>query len=771
MPLALLALQLLAASPAGPLHDGRAGQTTIQLSQPLAEAVVDGRLDEPQWRSAARLGGFSVYQPVDGVAAPDSTEVLVWYSATALYVGIRAREPHGVVRATLADRDHIAGDDNLQLLLDTFDDRHRAFVFGVNPLGVQGDGIRSEGSGAGSAGGAPGQVDLSADFLYSSRGHVTADGYEVEMRIPFTALRFPARRTQRWGINVIRTVQHSGYTETWTPVKRASASFLAQSGVLTGLEGLKRGRVLLLNPELTARATGTPPAPATNAGWRYDRTSDVGGNAKWDVNSSLTLNGTIHPDFSQVESDAAQIATDPRFALFFPEKRPFFIDGIEQFDVPNRLVYTRRIVQPVGAVKLTGTVGGSDVALLAARDDRSASAGGATSPAFVIARLRRDVAGRATLGLLYTDREEGGSFNRVLGADARLLFGGLYYAQAQAVMSATSLGSTTRSAPLWEAVVDRTGRAYGFHYVLTGIGEDFVASSGFVPRVGYVKPLIANRFTLYGRPGALLENFTTRITADGTWRYRDFFAGRSVLEDHASVESSFIFRGGWNLTVAPSANSFGFDSLPYAYYAVAGPRDTVAFTAPVRLAAFGVKTSVSTPQYQHFAASGSVTIGRDVDFAEADAVRRRDASLSVDWRPTQQLRVAASYISSALARSTDGVVVSRARIPRLKGEYQVTRAVFFRLVGQYESRSRLSLADARTGLPIVLVRQGGYVFLPDASSNGLRADGLFSYQPSPGTVVFLGYGNSLAEADPLRFTGLRRVGDGFFAKVSWLLRG
>lgn len=514
--LVLLLAQLTAASvPAqGTVYNALQRQTAVRAPALQAEPAIDGRLDEPAWRSAALLTGFSLYQPFDGAPAPDSTEVLIWYSPTALYVGIRAYEPHGTpattVRATLADRDKISSDDNVQLLLDTFDDRHRAFAFGVNPLGVQADGMRSEGSGAGSAGGAPGQVDLSSDFLYTSKGRLTDYGYEVELRIPFSSLRYPSSGSQRWGINVVRTVQHSGYTESWTPAKRASASFLAQSGTLEGLQGLQRGHVFQMNPELTARAVGEPAAGSPDE-WHYRMGRDAGGNVKLDLSSSFTLNGTIHPDFSQVESDAAQIATDPRFALYFAEKRPFFIDGIEQFDVPNRLVYTRRIVQPVGAAKVTGTVRGTSVALLAAEDSRAASATGNDRPAFLVARLRRDVAdGQTTLGLVYTDREDGPDANRVLGVDARVLFGGLYYAQFQAVGSQTRLGGASKYAPLWEGIVDRTGRNYGFHYTLTGIGEDFVAASGFVARTGYVKTSASNRFTAYGAPGALLENYTVR---------------------------------------------------------------------------------------------------------------------------------------------------------------------------------------------------------------------------------------------------------------------
>src|SRR5690349_13629138 len=249
--------QLAAAAPAQPVYNAREGRTEVRAVRADDTVAVDGRLDEPVWRQAALLTGFSLYQPVDQRPAPDSTEVLVWYSPTALYVGVRAFEPHGAVRATLADRDRISADDNVEIQLDTFDERRRALVFVVNPLGVQADGTKSEGGGfIPGSNVTPGQNDLSADFLWQSKGRVTEWGYEVELRIPFSSLRYPLGMPQRWGIQAVRHVQHSGYEETWTAARRASASFIAQSGHLTGLTGMRHGQVVELNPELTNTATG-----------------------------------------------------------------------------------------------------------------------------------------------------------------------------------------------------------------------------------------------------------------------------------------------------------------------------------------------------------------------------------------------------------------------------------------------------------------------------------------------------------------------------------
>jgi hypothetical protein len=196
------------------------------------------------------------------------------------------------VHATLADRDKIAGDDYVEILLDTFNDHRQALVFGVNPLGVQSDGILNEGNRSGVTGfGATvrDSVDLSADFVFHSKGRVTADGYEVEIRIPFKSIRYQPRDPQDWGINVVRQVQHSGHQDTWTPARRAAASFLGQSGTLVGLSDLRRGLVLDLNPEATGAADGA----AGPGGWDYTATGPrLGGNARWGITNNLTLTGT-----------------------------------------------------------------------------------------------------------------------------------------------------------------------------------------------------------------------------------------------------------------------------------------------------------------------------------------------------------------------------------------------------------------------------------------------------------------------------------------------
>ncbi|HEY6829748.1 MAG TPA: carbohydrate binding family 9 domain-containing protein, partial [Gemmatimonadaceae bacterium] len=556
------AFQLASSAPPR-VYDGRAGQTTVAIPKIEADVDIDGNLDEAVWRQAAVLTGFSLYQPFDQRPAPDSTEVLVWYSSNAIYFGIRAFEPHGQVTATLADRDRIGSDDNVEIHLDTFDERNRAFVFLVNPFGVQADGTKNETGGfIPGANVMPGQNDLSADFIWQSRGRLIEGGYVVEVRIPFGSLRYPLLAEQRWGLQIDRHVQHNGYEETWTPALKASATFIGQAGWITGLTGLHHGQLIELNPELTNTVNGSPCCATPQTGWRYQSNPRLGGNLRWTLGSNFILNGTVKPDFSQVEADATQIAADARFALFYPEKRPFFVEGSGQFNVPNTLVYTRTIVQPDAAAKLTGKLGRADVAILSAFDQPSFASH--DRPLVDIVRLQQNFGEQSLAGLVYSDRVGSGRENRLLGGDTHIVFGKIYFAQFQAVQSMTRMNGVSQSGPLWEAVVDATGRSWGFHYNILGIAPEFQSDNGFIPRVGYVSPSAANRVTLYGKPGGLFEQLNVYFQASGLWKYNDFFDAKSVLEDRFGATGSVRLRGGWNVNFSPKIATYAFDPARYA---------------------------------------------------------------------------------------------------------------------------------------------------------------------------------------------------------------
>src|SRR5438876_4153632 len=551
------------------IYSGRRRQLDVRIPRFEADAVIDGDLADSVWAHAALLTGFSQYAPNDGVPAADSTQVLVWYSGNAIYFGIRAYELHGRPTATLADRDQIFGDDNIQILLGTFHDGKKALMFAVNPLGVQGDGALIEGANISASGFIGGgvigreQPDLSPDYVFQSRGRVTDWGYEVEVRIPFKSLRYQPKQPQDWSLNIVRQVKHSGFEDTWFPAHRANATFIGQSGNLIGLSGMHRGLVVDINPEATGKTAGAP----TASGYSYDMGNpQIGGNVRWGVSDNLNLNGTIKPDFSQVESDAGQLAFDPRQALFFPEKRPFFLEGSELFQVPLGLIYTLRTVQPVAAVKLTGNASGTDIGFLSAVDQKFASASGADNPIFNILRLQHSLGHGSRVGVLYTDRIDGGNYNRVAEVDSRLVFNDIYGLNLQVAGSRTRSGGVTTTAPLWLAQFTMQHRVWGLRSVFAGISDDFRSASGFIGRAGIVHSYVDPSYTTYGKPGVLLVRFTGDIVVDGIWQYQNFIHGRHMQDKKLHFNVNSTLRGGWNVGAGYFVESFGYDSALFANY-------------------------------------------------------------------------------------------------------------------------------------------------------------------------------------------------------------
>src|SRR5438094_344132 len=636
--LPLLFVLQTAAPDSGPVYSGLAKQLAVRIPRFEGQAKIDGVLDEPVWSRAATLTGFSQYRPVDGRPAEDSTAVLVWYAPDAIYFGIRAFERHGrAVRATLADRDNIDADDHVAILLDTYLDHRRATMLAVNPLGVQEDGVWSDGVAAGAA-----------------------------------------------------------------------------------------------------------------------------GNLRWGLTQNLGLTATANPDFSQVEADIGQVTLNQRFALFYPEKRPFFLEGLEQFDTPNSLIYTRRIAQPVFGTKLAGKVGGTGIAYLGAVDNSDQSATGA-HPVYNMLRLRRDLGPTSTLGVAYTDRIDGDDYNRVLGVDAHVVWRKVWFSEVQIASSWTRGPDGGRAGKLWTVTFgDRTGRAYGNHFELLGIEKSFQDTSGFVNRTDFVAGRTYNRFSWYGRPGALVEQLTAIVHFAPIWRYHDFGRLHGTIED--TLENFWVanLRGGWQAQVTLSLDHFGFEPADYSGYTVGA----APFAVPHDLYHLpGAAFIVNTPNR---AVSGSVVVGYSAAaiFPEASEGRQVAVTTVAALRPTPALRLEARWVHQRLTRARDGSRFSTANIPRLKLEYQLTRAIFVRYIGQYFAEDQVGPADPHTGQPLLVNGTPA----PPVVTNDFRNDLLFSYKPTPGTVVFLGYGSSLTEAEAFQFRNLSRTSDGFFLKLSYLFR-
>ncbi|HEX7503542.1 MAG TPA: DUF5916 domain-containing protein, partial [Acidobacteriota bacterium] len=298
---------------------------------------IDGRITEEAWKDALRLTIDYEFQPGNNTPAPVKTECLLLYDSKNIYAAFRAFDPDpAAIRAHLTDRDNAWNDDNIGIWLDTFNDGNRAFFFSVNPFGIQGDEMFSNGGD---------MEDGTWDAIWSSAGQLSADGYAVEIAIPFEALQFHRRAGDlTWGVllyrNYPRSVRHQIVS---VPLDRNQSCFICQSPKITGLAGVKPGRSIELDPTLTAQRSDERPDFPAGPLEKAESKADVGVSGKWAFTPNLTLSGTLNPDFSQVEADAMQFRINTQFALYYSEKRPFFLEGKDFFATPFEAVYTRTV--------------------------------------------------------------------------------------------------------------------------------------------------------------------------------------------------------------------------------------------------------------------------------------------------------------------------------------------------------------------------------------------------------------------------------------------
>jgi hypothetical protein len=775
----------LAATVTGPApevrtYDGSAGDLTVATpAVDRAEIRVDGRLDDMAWQSAALLHSFTQYEPVEGTPASQRTEVLVLVDAEAIYFGIRAydTDPAGI-RATLAERDGFdRSDDYVRLVLDTFNDRRRAYVFTVNPLGVQHDGVWNEGGGSGSRRGGHGSpIDDNPDFLWESDAHIVAEGYVAEVRIPFKTLRFPDADTQDWGLQVIRKIQRTGFESSWAPITQNTANRLAQSGMLTGLRDLDPGLFLELNPVVTGNRFGSFDSDAGRL-VHGDPSGDFGMNVTYGVTSNLTLDGTYNPDFSQVEADAGQISVNERFALFFPEKRPFFLEGTEIFGMPKQLVYTRSIANPIGGAKLTGKVGSFNVGYLGAVDESFDA--GEDNTVVNLVRIRKDLGTSSTVGAVYTDRTAGGDdYNRVAGADARLVVARRYTLTLMGAASRTEkpddLGQAAAGS-LVSARIERAGRAFTFNAEIEDTDADFDAGSGFIRRVGDTQIQSSIGYNWFGRPGSLVEQVGPSVELHGYWDHDDFWAGRGFEEAQAQAGWRVSFRNNLTLWGQHSLTRFSFE--PEAYEGLFVQTDTDDF-APFR------------PDQSLFASLGSTTISLWVNTWErvrgniratwsetpifdggvgVEPVSSFSGSLSLNLYPLRALQAEVGLRHSTLSRR-DGSDYSTATIPRVRAQYQFSRSFFIRGIVEYSNQERGGLLDPETALPLAECSDGVCSLRDGSDAHDFHVEGLVTYEPSPGTVFYVGYTREMEDSDAFRFREVRPTADGLFVKLSYRFR-
>ena len=762
------------------------GTTAVRAARFDARPVIDGILDEPVWRTAGRLEGFVQTHPGDNTPPSHPTVVLLGFDAQTLYVAIRAADDSARVRATVAPRDNILADDHVALYLDTFGDRRRAYVLTFNPLGIQQDGIFTEGNAG---------PDYSVDVVMNSRGRIDREGWAVEVAIPLSSLRYSAGADGRWNVHVQRRIKRlDDEQDSWMPIVRGRTGFLTQAGGVAGFERLESRKAVEVIPSLTASSYGARvpgAAPGSETFSRAAARADVGLSAKIGLAADATAELALNPDFAQVEADAPVVTANLRFPILFEEKRPFFLEGIGLFRTPLLVLHTRAIVDPIAAVKLTGKRGSTEFGILAASDEAPgrfteaerrnpllqseiARLGGRNSQVGVL-RLRREVGEASHIGFLgsayrFVDRE-----NLTAGTDFRIAAGKQFAAAVQLT------GTWARRAfydPDFDRDSLRTGRGFGYavevrrsgrhlNLILTGKGRspDYVSETGFTPQVDINAWAFETRWDAELRPNSTLISWSAGPTVAAQFDWK----GRTTLA-YLWPRATFNFPRLTSINIGPYVDyqrifeeEFGPRRSAQQAGAFAGPgvRETVwhgfaaAFsTTPDRrwkvTGSLGWSWNVfdfdfgDGPKFPRVSPAALADPGAPLDPGKA---RSFGGGLSLEWNPAASVRFEASYTKSRLTRNDTRRVAHDENLWSAQTVYRLGRFAFVRLRGDYRS-----------------------------SRANLRPQVLVAWTPNPGTALYAGYNDDLNRDGYSPITGalepgLHRNSRTLFVKLSYLVTG
>ena len=470
-----------------------AGRPRVRVSRTDAPPTIDGRLDDEVWRTAAMLSEFVQQAPLDGAPATEQTEIYISYDSEHIYFAfyLHYSDPN-LLRANRVDRDTAWQDDLMTVYLDTFMDQQVCYDFDLNGYNVQGDGIINASQ---SRGGPIPIADRSWEALFYSGTEIVEDGYTAEMAIPFKSFRYPERPPgveHRWGFQFVREIKGKNQENVvWSPMSRDVQSFMGQMGVLEGLTDLSTSRNLEILPSFTAIQYSSIDS---ETGKFVNRGTDPEGgvNVKYGITSNLTADFTGNPDFSQIESDLPQIEVNQRFPLFFPELRPFFLEGAEIFEFvsPVDLVHTRTLVDPNVGAKLTGKVGNTTLGVMVTDDEAPGKRDDPSDPGYgrtaqvAIGRARYDLYSESHIGALVTDREFLDGYNRVGGIDGQFRLGQATRFNFVAFQSQDRDESgVERTGPMLGAMVAHEGRHLQARVFGARIDPDFRTDVGFLQRV------------------------------------------------------------------------------------------------------------------------------------------------------------------------------------------------------------------------------------------------------------------------------------------------
>ncbi|MEL7025172.1 MAG: DUF5916 domain-containing protein [Pseudomonadota bacterium] len=699
---------------------------------------LDGQLDEAFWAEAATVELGYETRPAENEPASVRTVAYLAENGSDLYVAFRAYDPNPEsIVAFLADRDDAYDDDWVGIVLDTFNDQRRAFEFFANPFGIQMDLTFDD---------VNGNEDDSWNAIWDSKGALDDKGYVVEMRIPFQSLQFPAGDDAKtFGFDLIRVRPRDfRYRLSNNIQDRSVPCYLCQLDKMRGFASADPGRNLIIAPSATAIRTDSAsdtdvPEPVLVEGdIEFEPALDV----RWGITPDINLTATLNPDFSQVEADVAQVQVNQQFALFFPEQRPFFLEGADFFASPINAVFTRNLADPDFGAKITGKAAGHTFGAFVANDTTTnlllPGAQGSEITTLdeqseaAVARYAYDVGRNSRVGALATQRQAGDYRNTVVGVDGRAQFADYYTIEGQFLQSNTQNPESIsdefgldeeQSGHALRARFERRSRNWLHYAQYLDFGRDFRADMGFVPQVDFDKSIIG-MFRFFNPEAGL---WWSRASIGGDYDITHDADGQ-LLERELEMRADINFVGQSYAEIGLVHRDRLFEDTLY--------EESRGFL------------------YTETQPTGSVFLGLllsggdQIDFANS----RLGKDLTISPRTTLRLGdgLALRLRHTWQELEADGDRVFTVNLTDLRVQYQMSPRTFFRVVLTHRDVDR---------------NVSNFAEPVDASTRRLSSQLLWSYTINPQTVFFLGYGDSRLEDDTI--VDLTEVDRGFFMKVGY----
>lgn len=710
-----------------------------KITPATSEISVDGLLNEEAWDDAVIIKLSYEWSPGDNVPPPVETECLVTFDKDNFYAAFRCHDPDpSKIRAHLMDRDAtntLIQDDHVLIMIDPFNDERRGFQFRVNPMGVQAEASFSE---------TEGEEDFSWDAIWSSAGKVTEWGYAVEISIPFNQLRFPrTSKIQTWGFSAERSYPRAFRHRVASHRRdRNIQCLLCQLNKIIGIQGISPGLNLEFDPTVTSIRTDKrknfPLGPMESG--KID--PEAGLTARWGIAPNLILNSTVNPDFSQVEADVAQLDVNIRFAIRYPEKRPFFLEGADFFMTPLEAVFSRTVADPTVGMKLTGKIGKNAIGIFAAHDrinnllfpsnQVSMSTFQEQGVMSSVLRYRRDVGQASTLGILYAGRTSESYQNHVGGFDGFVRLSKTKYLRFQYIRSETDYPEDISGqygqrleafgGDALTAEFSHVSRSWRYRASYTDLSPDFRADSGYIPRVDIrqITGLVCPVF--WGKRGDWFTQLNFGFHGEVTYDHGGNLTDRRI-------SPYIMYHGPWQsrMMVEYSRNRELY-------------RDEFHDLDRVRI-------------FSEIKPAGGVRLNLVAQFGETIDYQNARKSHGLDLMPSAELglghhvNISLQHVFQRL--TIKGSEIFHANLTQVRFVYNFSVRSFVRAIVHYLDFSR---------------NPELYLFPVQPETRTLFTQFLFSYKLNPRTVLFLGYSDNSFGMRGIDITQTDRT---FFVKLGY----